>query len=124
MKATLKSDDVEEWLDLKIVRPLGYWWTLFFYKLGVHPNTVTVLSMIIGDEKETSKIIKEAKKRGVEFLLPDINKSTEVFTIEEEGIRFPLSNIKNIGINTCVTNVYFLHKETRLFIFCFRKNIL
>ena len=48
MKATLKSDDVEEWLDLKIVRPLGYWWTLFFYKLGVHPNTVTVLSMIIG----------------------------------------------------------------------------
>ncbi|MBO4565250.1 MAG: CDP-alcohol phosphatidyltransferase family protein [Bacteroidaceae bacterium] len=48
MKSTLKSDDVEEWLDLKIVRPLGYLWTLFFYKLNVHPNTVTVLSMIIG----------------------------------------------------------------------------
>ena len=63
---------------------------------------LSLLSMIIGDEKETSKIIKEAKKRGVEFLLPDINKSTEVFTIEEEGIRFPLSNIKNIGINTAL----------------------
>ncbi|MCR5315186.1 MAG: CDP-alcohol phosphatidyltransferase family protein [Bacteroidaceae bacterium] len=48
MKSTLKSDDVEEWLDLKIVRPLGYLWTLFFNKLNVHPNTVTVLSMIIG----------------------------------------------------------------------------
>ncbi|MBR6894297.1 MAG: CDP-alcohol phosphatidyltransferase family protein [Bacteroidaceae bacterium] len=48
LQSTLKSNDIEEWLDLKIVRPIGYWWTLLFLKLNVHPNTVTVLSMIIG----------------------------------------------------------------------------
>ena len=48
MQSTLKSNDIEEWLDLKIVRPLGYYWTLLFDKLNIHPNTVTVLSMILG----------------------------------------------------------------------------
>lgn len=48
MQSTLKSTDVEEWLDLKIVRPIGYWWTVLFDKLNIHPNTVTVLSMILG----------------------------------------------------------------------------
>jgi DNA polymerase-3 subunit alpha len=61
-----------------------------------------LLSMIIGEEKETSSIIKEAKKKGVEFLLPDINKSKEVFTVEGNSVRFPLSNIKNIGVNTAI----------------------
>jgi DNA polymerase-3 subunit alpha len=60
---------------------------------------LNLLSMIIGDEKETSKIIKEAKKRGVIFLLPDINKSTDLYEIEENAIRFPLSNIKDIGFS-------------------------
>lgn len=48
MQSTLKSNDIEEWIDLKIVRPLGYYWTLLFDKLNIHPNTVTVLSMILG----------------------------------------------------------------------------
>ena len=61
-----------------------------------------LLSMIIGEEKETSSIIKEAKKKGVEFLLPDINKSKEAFTVEGNAVRFPLSNIKNIGVNTAI----------------------
>ena len=48
LQSTLKSNDIEEWLDLKIVRPLGYYWAILFDKMNVHPNTVTVLSMIIG----------------------------------------------------------------------------
>lgn len=48
LKSTLKSSDVEEWFDLKFTRPLGFLWTRFFDRLNVHPNTVTVLSMIIG----------------------------------------------------------------------------
>ncbi len=69
-------------------------YTKYFY--------LSLLSMIIGNEKETSTIIKEARKRKVEFLLPDVNKSDEVFTIEKDAIRFPLSNIKNIGLNTAI----------------------
>lgn len=48
LKATLKSNDTEEWLDVRFTRPLGYFWALLFKRLHVHPNVVTVLSMIIG----------------------------------------------------------------------------
>lgn len=45
---TYKSADTEEWLDKVWTRRIGYLWAVFFHKLGVHPNTVTILSMIIG----------------------------------------------------------------------------
>lgn len=46
--ATLKSADTEDWVDYHIVRPFSYYWACFFAKLGIHPNTVTIASMIIG----------------------------------------------------------------------------
>lgn len=48
VQSTYKSNDTEEWLDKVFNRPIGYLWAKFFERLGVHPNTVTVLSMIIG----------------------------------------------------------------------------
>lgn len=48
IKSTYKSNDTEEWLDKVWTRPIGYVWALFFKRLHVHPNVVTVLSMIIG----------------------------------------------------------------------------
>lgn len=48
IKSTYKSNDTEEWLDKVLTRPIGYQWALFFKYLHVHPNIVTVLSMIIG----------------------------------------------------------------------------
>lgn len=48
IQSTYKSNDTEEWLDRVWTRPIGYWWARLFERLGVHPNTVTVLSMIIG----------------------------------------------------------------------------
>ena len=45
---TLKSSETEDWLDLHVVRPFCYWWAVLFAKLDIHPNTVTILSMIIG----------------------------------------------------------------------------
>lgn len=48
IKSTYKSDDTEEWLDRVWTRPIGYWWARLFERMGVHPNVVTVLSMIIG----------------------------------------------------------------------------
>ncbi len=46
--ATIKSSETEDWLDYRVVRPFSYLWALFFAKLDIHPNTVTILSMIIG----------------------------------------------------------------------------
>lgn len=46
--ATYKSMDTEEWWDRVFTRPIGYQWARLFRWLGVHPNTVTVLSMILG----------------------------------------------------------------------------
>ncbi len=45
---TLKSQDTEDWFDLKIVRPLCYRLAKCFAWLGVAPNTVTICSMLIG----------------------------------------------------------------------------
>ena len=48
IQQTYKSNDTEEWLDVVWTRPIGYQWARFFDALNVHPNTVTVLSMMIG----------------------------------------------------------------------------
>lgn len=47
-ESTLKSMDTEEPIDIYFYRPIGYWWALFFQKLGVSPNAVTVASIFIG----------------------------------------------------------------------------
>ncbi len=48
LEATYKSMDTEEWLDKKFNRPIGFWWALQFNRINVHPNVVTILSIIIG----------------------------------------------------------------------------
>ena len=44
----MKSADTEEWIDLLFYRPIGYQWALFFQKLGVSPNAVTIASIFLG----------------------------------------------------------------------------
>lgn len=48
LKASFKSMDTEEFLDIYFNRPIGYVWALFFQKLNVHPNVVTIFSIILG----------------------------------------------------------------------------
>lgn len=48
LAATFKSMDTEEWLDIHFTRPLGLLWARFFNHFGVHPNVVTVLSILLG----------------------------------------------------------------------------
>ena len=48
IKATFKSQDTEEWLDIHFTRPLGYLWARFFDYFDIHPNVVTILSIILG----------------------------------------------------------------------------
>ena len=48
LESTLKSMDTEEFIDIHFYRPIGYQWALFFHKLGVTPNAITVASIFIG----------------------------------------------------------------------------
>lgn len=45
---SFKSEDTEEWLDVHFTRPIGLVFALFWNKLGVHPNVITVLSIFLG----------------------------------------------------------------------------
>jgi len=47
-RATLKSAETEDWLDLHVIRPFCYYCAVAFARFDVHPNTVTIWSMIIG----------------------------------------------------------------------------
>lgn len=60
LTATFKSQDTEEWLDIHFTRPLGLLWARFFNAFGVHPNVVTILSIVLG------------VAAGVMFYFPDL----------------------------------------------------
>ncbi|MGI6231425.1 MAG: CDP-alcohol phosphatidyltransferase family protein [Prevotella sp.] len=48
LRASFKSNDTEEWLDVHFTRPIGLVFALMWNKLGIHPNTVTILSIFLG----------------------------------------------------------------------------
>ena len=48
LESTLKSVDTEEFIDIHFYRPIGYFWALFFNRLGVTPNQITIASIFIG----------------------------------------------------------------------------
>ena len=62
-------------------------------------NFITyLLSMEVNDEVKTKQYIYEAKKNNIQILLPDINKSYKKYVVEDIGIRYPLSSIRNVGL--------------------------
>ena len=48
LQQSIKSEDTEEWLDKVFTRPVGLAFALLWRRLGVHPNTITILSIILG----------------------------------------------------------------------------
>jgi hypothetical protein len=48
LKQSFKSEDTEEWLDVHFTRPIGLVFALFYRRLHIHPNVVTVISMVLG----------------------------------------------------------------------------
>ncbi len=99
-------DDILSFAEYGFNKSHAVAYSMIAYKMGylkVHfPKYfyLNLLTMIIGKESKTSLIIREARALGVEFLLPNINKSTEKYEITDKGILFPLSMIKSIGLNT------------------------
>lgn len=47
-RASIKSTDTEERLDMWFYRPLGFRCALFFRNRGVHPNVITIASIFLG----------------------------------------------------------------------------
>lgn len=47
-RASLKSSDTEEHIDLAFYRPIGFAWACLFRRLHVTPNAVTIASIFIG----------------------------------------------------------------------------
>ena len=48
MRSTYKSMDTEETWDIWVVRPIGFVEACLFRKLRIHPNTVTIMSILLG----------------------------------------------------------------------------
>ncbi|MBQ8226981.1 MAG: CDP-alcohol phosphatidyltransferase family protein [Bacteroidaceae bacterium] len=48
LSSTFKSADTEEWLDVHFTRPIGLLWAKFFNYFGIHPNVVTIISIVLG----------------------------------------------------------------------------
>ena len=56
-----------------------------------------LLTSVLDNTDKVSEYINECRDMGIALLPPDVNRSRDSFTVEEEGIRFGLVAIKNIG---------------------------
>ncbi len=56
-----------------------------------------LLTSVLDSSDKVSEYINECRNMGIALLPPDVNRSCDTFTVEEEGIRFGLVAIKNIG---------------------------
>lgn len=48
LRATFKSKDTEEWLDIVLTRRVGYVIARAADSVGMHPNTITIISIFLG----------------------------------------------------------------------------
>ena len=56
-----------------------------------------LLTSVLDNSDKVAGYIGECRDCGIELLPPDVNRSSDRFTVEENGIRFGLVAIKNIG---------------------------
>lgn len=62
-----------------------------------------LLSIESSDILKVKKYIYEARSNGISILMPDINLSGFDYIDSELGVRYPLTNIKNVGITAAQT---------------------
>ena len=78
---------------------IAYWtaWFKLYYPLEY---MTSVLTYEIETKDDLFNYINEARKMGINFLPPDVNKSQPKFTIEDGDIRYALGAIECIGFDT------------------------
>ncbi|KPJ64139.1 DNA polymerase III subunit alpha [candidate division WOR-1 bacterium DG_54_3] len=57
-----------------------------------------LLTSVMGNTDKVTAYINECRRLGIKILAPDINESYRNFTVTQEGIRFGLSAVKNVGL--------------------------
>ena len=82
----------------------------------------SLLTMSSGSDK-TKEYIYECKEAGVEILKPSVLTSENNYKIEELGLRFPLSAIKNIGVTAVSTIIKERENGNYVDIFDFVKRV-
>ena len=70
---------------------------MMYLKINYPKEFYTSLLTININTTKTKEYIDEVKTLGIKVLKPDINKSEDVYTFDDDGIRMPLSVIRNIG---------------------------
>lgn len=61
-----------------------------------------VISSVADRQERVADYVRECRRMSVEILLPDIAKSSATFVVEAGKIRFGLSAIKGIGLDTAI----------------------
>jgi len=70
-------------------------------------------SLLTIERNNTDKVllyIADARKHGIEILPPDVNESRWRFTVVDEGVRFGLSAVKNVG-DAAIVSILAARKE-------------
>ena len=57
-----------------------------------------LMTSVLDDQAKLGRYIAECVKKGIKILPPDVNKSNRDFTATDEGIRFGLLAVRNIGV--------------------------
>ncbi len=70
-----------------------------------------LLTSVINTKDKVPFYINECREMGIEILPPDINKSYAGFTATDEGIRFGLSAVRNVG-EAAVESIQRVREET------------
>ncbi len=69
-----------------------------------------LLTSVMGNSDRVTTYISESQRMGIKVLPPDINFSSRTFTVVDEGIRFGLTAIKNVGIGA-IDSILSAYKE-------------
>lgn len=75
------------------------YWTAYFKANYTTEFFSAVMSTEMYNIDRLSVFINEAREKGIEILVPDVNLSSYEFSVENNGIRFGMAAIKGIGIN-------------------------
>ncbi|MBW2237115.1 MAG: DNA polymerase III subunit alpha, partial [Deltaproteobacteria bacterium] len=69
------------------------------YLKANHPREFLAALMTVesGNNDKLARIIAHSREKELEILPPDVNASSRDFTVVEEGIRFGLAGVKNVG---------------------------
>ena len=71
--------------------------TAYFKHYFTREYMAALLTSVLDNSDKVAEYIAECRDCGIELLPPDVNRSSDGFTVEDGGIRFGLVAIKNIG---------------------------